>query len=154
MVTGAAWNRVRIEPPERTGESGQVTLFGVGLILVMLVVSGFSIDLWHVFSERRALAEVADAAVAAGANGVDQESYRSGGELVLDEALAADLAWDSLAGQPDQGSLVEVVAVNAEPDRIEVRLMGEVDLMLLDVFSPTGPMRVEVMAEAGPRGSR
>ena len=71
-----------------SGQRGQVTLLGLGLVVVVVFVGGMALDLARAFSERRALAEMADAAAAAGANGIDVVSYRQSGELSLDPALA------------------------------------------------------------------
>lgn len=85
-----------------------MTLFGLGLSVMLLFVGGFSLDLWRAHSERRSLAELADAAAAAGANGIDTSVYRDSGELVLDPLLAEALAWESIVGQADQRALVGV----------------------------------------------
>ncbi len=136
---------------ERNHESGHVTFFGIGMVVVLLFVSGFSIDLWRAFSERRALAEMADAAAAAGANGVDVVSYRSSGEVRLDPTLAETLAWQSLAAQPDRRSVAGVPTVIADADSVEVVVTGEVEMTLLRVFMDGEPFQVSVRAEAAPR---
>ncbi len=132
-------------------ESGHVTFFGVGMVIVLLFVSGFSVDLWRVFSERRALAEMADAAAAAGANGVDVVAYRSSGDVLLDPQLAESLAWDSLGSQPDQRSLAGAPIVTADGETVEVLVTGSVDMTLLSLFMNGEPFEVTVRAEAAPR---
>ena len=115
-----------------------MTLLGIGLSAMLLFVGGFSLDLWRAHSERRSLAELADAAAAAGANGIDTAAYRSTGELVLDPGLAEQLAWESIAGQADQRSLVGVPWVVAGADVIVVQVEGEVEMTLGQSF-PLNP---------------
>ncbi len=135
----------------RTNQQGSVTLLGLGFLLTLLFVGGMSIDLWRAFSERRALAELADAAAAAGANGLDIAAYRSTGVVHLDPDLAARLAWDNVAAQTDRRSLTDqpVIRVNATEIVVEVR--GEVPLTVLALFTAGEPFIVQVRAEARPR---
>ena len=136
--------------PERQGERGTMTLLGIGLSAMLLFVGGFSLDLWRAHSERRALAELADAAAAAGANGIDTSIYRSSGELVLDPSLAELLAWESIVGQADQRSLLGTPSVSATTDVVVVRVEGEVEMTLLRMFSGGEPFLIQVTAEAVP----
>lgn len=135
---------------QRRSERGTMTLFGIGLSVMLLFVGGFSLDLWRAHSERRALAEMADAAAAAGANGIDTAVYRSSGELVLDPGLAEALAWESLNGQTDRRALVGAPVVGASADVVVVTIEGEVEMTLLRVLSGGEPLTIEVTAEAVP----
>jgi len=134
----------------RAGERGTMTLLGIGLSVMLLFVGGFSLDLWRAHSERRALAEMADAAAAAGANGIDTAVYRSTGDLVLDPGLAEQLAWDSINGQVDRRALVGAPQVGASPDVIVVQVEGEVEMTLLRALSGGEPFTIVVTAEAVP----
>ena len=49
-------------------ESGTITLWMLGLCLMLFLLGGISLDLWRAFSERRSLAASADAAAVAGAS--------------------------------------------------------------------------------------
>ncbi len=129
------------------GEQGQVTLFGLGMVLVLLFVFGVSTDLWRLLSTRQALVSAADAAAAAGANGLAVDAYRASGQLALDPERAEALAWDSLE---DQRVVVDDASLSASSETIEVTLGVAVDLVLLDVLAPAEPIRVEAQAEAGP----
>lgn len=136
--------------PGRGGERGTVTLFGIGLATMLLFVGGFSLDLWRAHSERRALAELADAAAAAGANGIDTSVYRTTGELVLDPGLAEQIAWESIGSQVDQRALSALPQVIATPEVVVVQVEGEVEMTLLRVFSGGAPFTIQVVAEASP----
>ncbi|MGH9030897.1 MAG: pilus assembly protein TadG-related protein, partial [Acidimicrobiia bacterium] len=49
-----------------------MTVWMLGLCLMLLLLGGISLDLWRAFSERRALASAADAAAIAGASALDE----------------------------------------------------------------------------------
>lgn len=131
-------------------ERGSITFFGMGMVIILLFVGGLSIDLWRVFGERRALAELADAAAAAGANGVDVGLYRDSGVVVLLPELAENLAWQSIEAQADKGSLSQAPSVLASADSVVVEVYGEVELTLLKIFTPGEPLQIAVTAESGP----
>ncbi len=134
-------------------ERGTVTLWVLGLCLMMLFVGGIALDLWRAFSERRALAGVVDAAAVAGASGIDTEVYRSTGQLRLDPALSEALAWENLHAQEDIRSLVDA-AVEATTGDVSVTAVGRVDFTLLRIFlSREEPFEVRVRATAEPRRS-
>src|SRR5882672_9003326 len=87
------------------GDRGLLTIWLLGLCLLLLVLGGVSLDLWRVFSERQALAGLADSAALAGAGGLDLDAARRG--LVrLDAADATGRAQASITAQADKGSLV------------------------------------------------
>lgn len=114
-------------------ERGAVTLWVLGLIFPMLLLGGLSLDLWRGFSERRALAGIADAAAVAGANGLDTDRVYESNEIRLDPALAEELARANLAAQLDDRSLRDWDVVATE-ESVTVRLAGSVDLTLLRLF--------------------
>ena len=131
-------------------ESGTITLWMLGLCLMLFLLGGISLDLWRAFSERRALAGIADGAAVAGANGVDVPHYRSTTEVRLDPGLAEQLATDNLAAQLDTRSLV-AADVSATPDVVAVTVVGRVDFTLLRVLMSGDDFEVTVQATAEPR---
>ena len=133
----------------RTSERGSVTFFGIGLVALMLFAGGFSFDLWRVYSHRRALAETADAAAAAGANGIDVDRYRAGEGIWLDPGLAESLAWQNLSEQVDVEALVGLPVVEASDAAVVVQLNGSLEMTLLAVFAD-GAFEFAVQAESGP----
>lgn len=134
-------------------ERGTVTLWVLGLSLMMLFVGGIALDLWRAFSERRALAGVVDAAAVAGASGIDTHAFRATGEVRLDPPMSEALAWETLEDQQDTRAL-EGVAVEATTQDVTVTATGTVDFTLLRIFlSDEEPFRVTVRATAEPRRS-
>ena len=72
-------------------DGGFLTIWMLGLCLLLLVLGGASLDLWRAFSQRQALAGLADAAALAGASGIDRAAARRG-VIRLDPAEATSLA--------------------------------------------------------------
>ncbi len=131
-------------------ESGQVTLFGIGLVVVLVFVGGVSLDLWRVLGTQRALSEMADGAAAAGGNGIDTSAIWSGGDPVLDPELAEALAYENLAAQTDREGFVGARIDASSGEQIVVVVNGEVDLVLLDMFGRVPPIEIQVTATARP----
>lgn len=146
----------RADPADQVsqdGERGSVTLWVLYWSLSVLFISGFGLDLWRGVSVRRSLVEQAEAAASAGANAVDAETFRLTGEVVIDPALADQLARANLRAQGD-AELVDDARVTVDPatQEVAVTLEGEVDFTLVKVFlSGEAPLRVGVTARAAPR---
>lgn len=136
---------------EEVRQRGQVTFLGVGLAIALLFIGGFAIDLWRVLATRTELAEVADAAAAAGANGVDLAHLRATGQLRLDPGTATAMASANLSRQlTGEGAAVTVTGLDATDETVTVALQGEVPLTLLRIFTLAEPITVAVTAEAVP----
>jgi Flp pilus assembly protein TadG len=133
-------------------ERGTVTLFLLGLCLMMLALGGVSLDLWRSFSARRALAAAADAAALAGASMIDEDRYRRTGVLALVPERAADRARASMAAQLDQGTRTSS-RVRATTEYVTVVVEGSVEFTLLGLLG-TGDFGIEVASTAVPRRSR
>lgn len=137
-------------PASRTNERGTVTLWTLGLCLMVFLLGGISLDLWRAFSERRSLASAADAAAVAGASAVDEAVYRSTNDVQLLPAQAEQRARASLASQLDRRSL-RGARVRADLDQVTVVVSGSVDFTLLNLTSPGDTFDVEVRATATPQ---
>ncbi len=131
-------------------ESGTITLWLLGLCLLLFALGGISLDLWRGFSARRSMASAADAAALAGASAIDEDAYRRSGVVQLDPALAESRARTHVARQLDAGALRDVV-VHAERDAVTVVVHGEIGFSLLGVVDPGGDLTVRVVATATPR---
>jgi Flp pilus assembly protein TadG len=130
------------------GERGTITLWVLGCCLMVLAVGGLSVDLWRSFSERRALAGVADAAARAGASAIDEDRYRATGDLVLVPALAVERARASIRRQLDARALRDATVVT-DATSVTVVVRGAVPLSLLRLVT-SGELEVEVAAAALP----
>lgn len=131
-------------------ESGTVTLWLLGVCLLLFALGGISVDLWRGFSSRRSLANAADAAALAGASAIDEEAYRQWGVVQLDPALAESRARAHVVRQLDTGAL-RGVEVHADRAAVTVAVRGELAFTLLAVLDPDGALPVRVSATATPR---
>jgi Flp pilus assembly protein TadG len=133
-------------------ERGTITLWTLGLCLLVFLLGGISLDLWRAFSERRSLAATADAAAVAGASALDVASYRAANTVRLDPAAAERRARESLAAQLDRRAL-RSARVFADADHVEVVVSGSVDFTLLQLVQQGGRFEVTVRASARPQAS-
>ena len=133
-------------------ESGTITLWMLGLCLMLFLLGGISLDLWRAFSERRSLAATADAAAVAGASALDEAAYRSSGAVRLVPADAQRRARASLADQLDRRALRDA-RVEATEDTVMVTVGGSVDFSLLQIVAPGDAFAITVHATARPQAS-
>jgi Flp pilus assembly protein TadG len=133
-------------------DTGTVTLWLLGLCLMLFALGGISLDLWRSFSERRSLAATADAAALAGASAIDEDQYRSAGTLALVPSLAEARARANVAAQLDRPAF-RSVAVHADREAVTVVVHGRVGFTLLGVLVPHDEFDVQVTATATPRRS-
>lgn len=84
-------------------ERGSITVWALGMSLLLFAVGFLSLDLWSGFTARSQAAAIADSAAIAGASALDETAWRSG-VLSLDPALAearstqaavSHLAWNN-----------------------------------------------------------
>lgn len=134
-------------------ECGSVTIWGVGLLVVVFGFAGLAIDTWRVFAERQTLAGLADSAAIAGANAIDLDAFRNDAVVVLDQSEARRRAAGYLATRPEvRGGQVDVTI--AFPDGgVAVTLRQEVELTLLAYFlgGESIPMTTTAYARPGTR---
>jgi Flp pilus assembly protein TadG len=128
---------------------GSVTVWTLGMVLVVLFLGAVSFDLWSGFSTRRQYAGAADQAAQAGANALDAAVFRSTGERKLDPQLAETLAAENLAAQ--SLSNVSNVVIDANTDQVVVELTATVDVGLLRIFGDGEPLVVHVRSVGQPR---
>lgn len=130
-------------------DRGSVTIWILGLSLLLLLFGGLVLDFWRGLATQRELAAVADSAAIAAGSGIDEEHYRASGEVVLDESRARDLALASVGFQDLDGVAVEVVV---DPAEVTVTVVGVVELGLLGVLiDDSEPLTVRAAATAVPR---
>lgn len=133
-------------------DGGSVTLWLLGLCVVLLFVGGLSLDLWRAFSERRALAGAVDAAAVAGASGLDVTPFRDGDAVRLDPDAAERRAWATLRSQTDTAALTSA-SVSASATAVTVSASGRVELTLLRTLLPDlAPLQIRVTATSEPHG--
>lgn len=132
----------------RRSDRGSVTIWVMGLSMLLLVFGGLALDYWRALALQRELAAVADSAAIAAASGIDEEVYRMSGDLVLDPVRSRQMAESAIQWQD-----VDLVAldIDVEPASVTVTLTGEVELGLLGVFvDRSEPLTVRAGAAATP----
>lgn len=132
-------------------DRGSVTIWMLGLSLLLLLFGGLALDFWRGLALQRELAAVADSAAIAGAAGIDVEHYRETGIVLLHPVRARDLASASIAFQDAELSGA-AVSIAAGGDSVTVVVEGAVELGLLGVFvDQSEPLLVRATASAVPR---
>jgi uncharacterized membrane protein len=134
-------------------ERGSVTMWGIGMALILFGFAGLVVDTWRVFAERQDLAGMADAAVIAGATAVDVAEFRASGTIRLDPATAETRARAYLARQDtwDPAEISATVVAAPDGSQISVTLEKDVDFTLLGFFLPgEAPLRITIPATANP----
>lgn len=135
----------------RRSDRGSVTLWVLGLSLLLLLFGGLALDYWRGLATQRQLFAVADAAAVAAASGIDEEVWRTTGEAILNPERARALALASIALQEAEPTGVEV-ATEGDGSRVTVVVEGELRLGLLGaLIDDTDPLTVRATAAAVPR---
>lgn len=131
----------------RDDESGQAMIMVAILMVGLVAVVGLVTDGGMVFTQRRDLQNVADAAAAAGASQVDEDAYRaSAGEtVVLDESAAYDAAARYLDKEGDLDYSVTVA-----PNRVDVSVSRQATTGFLRVLGFDG-VDIDASSTAEPR---
>ena len=138
---------------ERPRERGSITVWLLGLAVLLLFAGGLSLDLWRAVGARQLLANAADAAAIAGSTGIDDARFRATGEVVLDPEVAGQRARDSLAHQGGVPiAAPPAIEVQVSPPLVAVVVTGQVRLTLLHVLLPNQPpLTIRVRAVSAPR---
>lgn len=134
----------------RVDDRGSATIWMLGLCFALLAFGGLALDFWRGLALQRELAAVADSAAIAAASGIDEEHYRSTGEVVLHPDRARDLAIASIGFQsvePDEG----LVMLDASGTSVTVEVAASLELGLLALLvDDSEPLLVRASATATP----
>ncbi|MDR7551261.1 MAG: pilus assembly protein TadG-related protein [Armatimonadota bacterium] len=126
-------------------ESGQAIVLVAILMAGLVAAVGLVTDGGLVFSQRRDLQNVADAAALAGAMQLDEGVYRASGEVLPDEGAARQAAVQYLEAE---GGLSYSVVVG--PTRVEVSVSRQASTGFLRVVGING-VEISANASAEPR---
>ena len=131
-------------------DRGSVTLWMLGLSLLLLLFGGTVIDFWRALALQRELAAVADSASVAAAAGIDEELYRLTGEVLIEPTRAAGLGSAYVASQ-DVDLLELSVSSAVDGSSVTVLVVDELELGLMGVFvGESEPILVTAEATAVP----
>jgi uncharacterized membrane protein len=131
-------------------ERGSVTLWTLGLSVLLLLFGGLMVDFWRALALQRELAAIADSASIAAASGIDEEHYRATGEVLIDSARADGLGSAYVASQDVVLSALSV-STAADGLSVTVEVTDHLDLGLIGVFiEQQAPLTIRAEATAVP----
>jgi uncharacterized membrane protein len=135
------------QPPD----SGQATVFVIGMSLLVLAIAGLAVDGTKAWLYRRTLQNAADSSALAGAGELSRDTYYSSGgdETDLDIGSARRIAAQWIA---DTG--LDVASdYRVEPDGVEVAVRGATPTLFLGLIG-IDELAVAAEARAEPRRGR
>lgn len=133
-----------------SSERGSVTLWTLGLSILLLLFGGLMVDFWRALAVQRELAAIADSASIAAASGIDEEHYRSTGEVLIDPARATGLGSDYVGSQDLALSALSVTTA-ADQSSVTVLVTDHLELGLIGVFiDDEAPLVIRAEATALP----
>ena len=128
-------------------EKGSITLWMVGLVMVIFAIGGVAIDLWRGLAAHRQVAAVVDSAAIAAGSGIDDDWWRTTGALRLDPIRVDERV--AAVGGASASSVELRVTVAADGSSATVDGETAVELTLLRLFTE-GPLQVTARASAVP----
>lgn len=128
-------------------ETGSITLWLLGLTVLLLGLGGLGLDLWRAYSHRQALVGLADAAAVAAASSLDPVELRAG-RAALDPPRARHRALRALAVQKESTLLVDPPRIDIQGPRVRVLVRGELPLTVLGLLAGGQTLTVEAAATA------
>jgi uncharacterized membrane protein len=129
-----------MSPTLRADERGTVTVMTIGFLVLVGLLLAVVVNATAAYLQRQEVANLADGAALAAADGLDEAAFYADRRVELDPAASRALVEDYLAGQDVAG-----VDVAVEADTVTVRLERVVSLPLTP---PGWPDRARVSAEA------
>lgn len=131
-----------------TNERGSITVWGLGLSLMLFSVGFLSLDLWSVFSARSQAAAIADTAAIAGATALDEQAWRAG-RLELESSQAHDRAIATATAHPSWTDDMSV-SVDAAPTGVTVNVTRNIPFRFVAALVPDQNATVTVTGYATP----
>ncbi len=132
-----------------TEESGSVTLWVLGFVMVLFFAGALTMDMWRVVSYHGTLVGIADKAAIAGATRIDVESLY-GNLIVLVPEGAERAAKDFARSQPHWDEESMTVLAYADRSQVSVEVTGIVQLSLFKLFAPSRGIVLNVRSDASP----
>jgi uncharacterized membrane protein len=131
----------------RDEEGGQALVLVAIMMFGLVAVAGLVTDGGIVFTERRDLQNVADAAALAGASQIDENAYRSSGgsSLLLDQTAAYSAASEYLDNEGDLE-----YAISVAPQRVDVSVSRQAGTGFLRILG-IDAVSISASANAAPR---
>lgn len=135
-----------------TSERGSMTLWAMGMSMLLFAVGFLALDLWSGFAARQEAAAIADSAAIAGATALDETAWRAG-SLVLDTTTAESRATGAALSHPAWDASMAVSAA-ATTGGITVSISRSIPFRFIAGLVPdrTAEITVSAFAEPGVGG--
>lgn len=131
-----------------SSERGSMTIWAMGLSLLLIAVGFLALDLWSGFSARQEAAAIADSAAIAGATAIDETAWRAG-SLALDPAAAETRAAAAAVSHPAWSSDM-TVAATAGISGVTVSVSRSIPFRFIVGFVPDRSAGITVTGYAEP----
>ena len=129
-------------------EKGSMTLWAMGMSMLLFAVGFLALDLWSGFAARQEAAAIADSAAIAGATALDESAWRAG-SLVLDPATAQGRATGAALAHPAWDASMAVSAT-ATTGGITVSISRSIPFRFIAGLVPDRTAEITVSAYAEP----
>lgn len=130
------------------GDRGSMTVWAMGLSLLLFAVGFLALDLWSGFAARQEAAAIADSAAIAGATAIDEPAWRAG-NLALDVTLAEARALSSAVNHPAWDASMAVSSA-ASPEGVTVSVSRNIPFRFISGLVPDQVAEITVSAYAEP----
>lgn len=130
-------------------ERGSITLWMVGLVMVVFAVGGIALDLWRGLSAHRFVASTVDAAAVAAGSAIDESRWRLDGSLALDPVRVQESVAVAVGAQTSGLALDYSVVTSPDGSEATIEAGTIVNLTLLAVLVD-GDLEVSARATAEP----
>jgi len=129
-------------------ERGSMTLWAMGMSLLLFAVGFLALDLWSGFAARQQAAAIADSAAIAGATALNETAWRAG-TLALEPATAQDRAIGAALDHPAWDAAMNVSAT-ATTGGITVSVSRSIPFRFISGMVPNRTAEITVSAYAEP----
>ena len=131
-----------------SGERGSMTVWALGMSLLLFAVGFLSLDLWSGFAARQEAAAIADSAAIAGATALDESAWRSG-VTALEPTAAETRALAAAVAHPAWTGTMTVSAL-ASTEGVTVSVSRSVPFRFIAALIPGRVANVTVSGYAEP----
>lgn len=131
-----------------SGERGSMTLWAMGMSLLLFAVGFLALDLWSGFAARQQAAAIADSAAIAGATALDEAAWRAGA-LALEPATAQERAVIAALDHPAWDASMNVSAA-ATTGGVTVSVTRNIPFRFISGMVPNRVAEITVSAYAEP----
>jgi Flp pilus assembly protein TadG len=113
-------------------EAGSVSIFVIGMVVVLLALTGLVVDGGRAIDARATVTDDAEQAARAGANEIDEGTLRASGEVVIDEDAARRAIASFVGARSYPAGSTRIAFDDRE---VQVTIENDVDTALLALIN-------------------